>query len=293
MTGEDVFKIIYNGFLYVFMITTFLGIGISYTVAQLKEPLKRYNLMTRAVILNIILLPAIAFLFTLLFPVKEAVATGIILVAICPGAAFGPKLAQVERGDVPYSIGSMFLLAMISIITIPLSASLLLPGKFSLDPLVILQTLVLLELIPLLIALGLKAYYNELAEVWKPSIDQVSNISLIFLVVLMIISQLPAVISVIGSFALLISILLTIASLVLGYFMGGPREETRRVTSTTGTVRNNAVALLLAAPLQPLVTIVALVYAILAVVGGSLTAGQWAKTKIDEKTDEEELKQAA
>ncbi len=134
MTAKDLFDIIYNGFLYAFMITTFLGIGISYTASQLKEPLKRYNLMTRAVILNIILIPAIAFIFTLLFPIKEAVATGIILVAICPGAPFGPKLAQVENGDVPYSIGSMFLLAMISIITIPLSASLLLPGDFSLDP---------------------------------------------------------------------------------------------------------------------------------------------------------------
>lgn len=109
----------------------------------------------------------------------------------------------------------------------------------------------------------------------------------------MVVSQLSAVISVIGSLALLISVLLVIASLILGYVLGGPQEETRRVTATTGTIRNNAVALLLAAPLQPLVTIVALVYAMLAVVGGSLTAGQWAKSNKDKTADKKNLRKAA
>ncbi len=293
MTGQEVFNIIYNGFLYLFMITTFLSMGMGYTVAQLTEPLKRYSLMTRAVILNIILIPAVAYVLTLLVPVDEVVVTGIILVAICPAAAFGPKLAQMEKGDVPYGISSMFLLAILSMVTIPISATLLLPGDFSLSPSVILRTLILFELIPLTVGLGLRARYSELAETWQPSVSQTSSISLMVVIVLMVVSQISAVISLLGSMVLLVAVLLVGSSLIMGYFIGGPATETKRVTATTGAVRNNAVALVLAAPLEPLVTVVAFVYALLAVAGGALAAGEWAKRGKDKVTAEDELNSAA
>ena len=173
MTAQEVFDIIYIGFLYLFMITTFLSMGMSYTVAQM------------------------------------------------------------ENGDVPYALGSMFLLAILSIATIPISAPLLLPGDFSLSPLVILRTLILFELIPLTIGLGLRAHYSDPAESWQPSVSQMSTISLMVVIALMVVSQLSAVISLLGSFALLIAILLVGSSLIMGYFMSGPATETRRVTATT------------------------------------------------------------
>ena len=107
--------------------------------------------------------------------------------------------------------------------------------------------------------------------------NQTSSVSLKLVVVLMIVSQLQAVIGLIGSLALLVAVLIVIASLAMGYFLGGPGQATRRVTATTSTVRNNAVALVLAAPLDPLVSVVALAYALVAVVGGSVAAGEWAK----------------
>ncbi len=275
------------------MITTFLSMGMSYTVAQLAEPLKRYSLMTRAVILNIVLIPAVAYVLMQIFPVDEVIFTGIMLVAICPAAAFGPKLAQMGNGDVPYAIGSMFLLAILSIATIPISATLLLPGNFSLSLSVILRTLVLFELIPLAIGLGLRARYSEPVKSWRPSVIQTSSISLMVVIALMVVSQLSAVIGLLGSFALLVSILLVGISLIMGYFIGGPAKKTRRGTSTTGAVRNNAVALVLAAPLDPLVTVVALVYALLSVAGGTLAAGEWAKRDKNESTGEKKLESAA
>ena len=277
MTAEEVFGIIYNAVLYLFMITTFLGMGMSYTVQQILEPLKRYGLMGRLILVNIILIPLVAWLLTLVIPMEEAVATGIVLVAICPAAAFGPKLAQMEKGDVPYSIGGMFLLAVLSIVTIPISANLLLPGDFALDPVVILRTLVLFEFIPLVVGLFIRARYPDLADHWTPGVNQTSSIVLKLVVVLMAVSQIQAVIGLIGSWALLVALVVVLASLAMGYFLGGPGKATRRVTATTSTVRNNAVALVLAAPLDPMVTVAALAYALIAVVGGSLAAGEWAK----------------
>ena len=277
MSAEEVFGIVYNAVLYLFMITTFLGMGMGYTVGQILEPLRRYSLIARLILVNIILIPVVAWVLTLVIPMDDAVATGLVLVAICPAAAFGPKLAQMENGDVPYSIGGMFVLALLSIITIPISANLLLPGDFALDATVILRTLILFELIPLAVGLFIKARYPDIAESWGPSVNQTSSVSLKLVIVLMIVSQLQAVIGLIGSLALLVAVLIVIASLAMGYLLGGPSQATRRVTATTSTVRNNAVALVLAAPLDPLVSVVALAYALIAVVGGSVAAGEWAK----------------
>ncbi len=58
-------------------------------------------------------------------------------------------------------------------------------------------------------------------------------------------------------------------------------------------MRNNAFALVLAAPLEPLVTVVALVYALLAVAGGALAAGEWGNRSKKKAAGGENLKSAA
>jgi hypothetical protein len=58
-------------------------------------------------------------------------------------------------------------------------------------------------------------------------------------------------------------------------------------------VRNNAVALVLAAPLDPLVSVVALAYALIAVIGGSVVAGEWAKRDKAEEGEAEPVAEPA
>jgi BASS family bile acid:Na+ symporter len=143
------------------------------------------------------------------------------------------------------------------------------------------------------VGLFIKARYPDIAESWGPSVNQTSGISLKLVVVLMVVSQLQAVIGLIGSLALLVAVLIVIASLAMGYVLGGPGQATRRVTATTSTVRNNAVALVLAAPLDPLVSVVALAYALIAVIGGSVAAGEWAKRDKAKAGGEAEAAEAA
>ena len=133
-----------------------------------------------------------------------------------------------------------------------------------------------LEFTPLVVGLFIRARYPDIADHWTPGVNQTSSIALKLVVVLMVVSHFQAVIGLIGSWALLVTVVV-LASLAIGYFLGGPGKATRRVTATTSTVRNNSVALVLAAPLDPIVTVAALAYALIVVVGGSLAAGEWAR----------------
>jgi BASS family bile acid:Na+ symporter len=227
-----------------FVITSMLAMGMSLTVKQILDPLRNVRLVVLVLVGNFILVPALAWGLTAVLPLGQPQTTALILVGACAGAPFLPKLAQMSKGNLAFSVGMMVLLMVVTIFYAPLVLPLLLPGA-QVDALAIAQSLILLMLLPLAIGLLVKWRYAETAVSWQPHLSQASTYSLLLLIVAALLVQFRNIIGAIGSWLILGTLLLVVGALVIGYFLSVGSEAADRKVAALGTAQRNLSAALL------------------------------------------------
>ncbi|HEY7662714.1 MAG TPA: bile acid:sodium symporter [Xanthobacteraceae bacterium] len=86
-------------------------IGLRATFAELAETAREWRLLARAAVANYLLVPGAAIGLLLAFQATPMVAAGFLILAVCPGAPYGPPLAGVARANVAMAVGLMVVLA--------------------------------------------------------------------------------------------------------------------------------------------------------------------------------------
>ena len=261
-----------------FVITSMLAMGMSLTVKQILEPLRNVRLVVLVLVGNFVLVPALAWLLTVLLPMGQAQTTAIILVGACAGAPFLPKLAQMSKGNLALSVGLMVLLMIVTIFYAPLVLPLLLPGA-QVDALAIAQSLILLMLLPLGAGLLVRWRYAETAAGWQPHLSQASTYSLLVLIVAALVLQFRNIIGAIGSWLILGTLLLVIGAYLIGYLLSFGSDAAGRKVAALGTAqRNLAAALLVGASFgDPAILVMTLVACLVLMAPLLVTAGELGK----------------
>lgn len=243
---EQIIEVLANLSTLIFVISSMLALGLSLTIHQILAPLKDLGLVIRTLLANFVLVPLVAYLLKTVIPLNESLAIGLILLATAAGAPFLPKLTQVAKSNVALSVGVMVLLMVVTVIYVPIVLPLLLPGV-QVNPLDIGRSLVVLMLLPLGIGLFIKARYEDVAHTLEPAMAQASSTSLLAVFVLMLILNIDSVLGTIGSGAILAAVVLILASMAIGYGLGGGSTETRSVLGLGTAQRNIAAAMVVAA----------------------------------------------
>src|SRR5215475_8623587 len=154
--------------------------GLRVTFGELARVVGDLRLVTRAAVANYLLVPAFAVLLLVMFAAEPMVAAGFLVLAVCPGAPFGPLFAGIARADVPQAVGLMVILAGSSAIVSPLLLLLLarLFGSEALgiDPVGMVGALLIAQLLPLLFGLLLRHRSPKLAERLARPLEVVSKI---------------------------------------------------------------------------------------------------------------------
>jgi BASS family bile acid:Na+ symporter len=119
-------------------------------------------------------------------------------------------------------------------------------------------------LLPLAAALVAKARFPAAAARTRPILDRISNLSLILFTLLLITVNLNNVLAVFGTRAILAGLLFIIISFGIGWLLGGPEPDARRVLALGTAQRNIAAALVVAAQSfeDPKVVVMVIVVAI-------------------------------
>jgi BASS family bile acid:Na+ symporter len=242
---KGILQLIFNVSILVFVVGSMLGMGLSLTVKQIVEPLKNVRLVVYSILANFIVIPAFVYAMLLVLPVSEGESIGLILLSLSAGAPFLPKLAEIAKGNIPFSIGLMLLLMVITIFFLPLVLPLLLSGA-SVSSWAIAKSLIVMMLLPLIIALWIRAKFESLAGRVQPIFTQLTNIALLLITVTLLILHFQSMIDLIGP-GIIGIILLLLASLIFGYLMGGPSAATRSVLALGTAQRNISAAILVAA----------------------------------------------
>lgn len=261
----------------IFVLSTMFSMGLKLSVGQLVDALRDRWLLTKSLAVNLLAVPVVAFLLLRAIPVGPAYATGFLLLAVSPGAPFGPKFAEISDGDIAFASGLMAILCLLSVVTIPVSLVALAPGDVVVDPVAIGRMVLRIQLLPLLAGLALSYRYASLGTRLYGPIQRLSDYSFVALIVLLLVVYRGEMLTLVGTGTLALSAVVVAVSLALGYALGGPVRERREVLATTTTARNAAIALFIATAgfSNPDVLAVVLGFSFVSVVGAGGVAAVW------------------
>lgn len=80
------------------------GMGLTLSLNDFKEVVKRPKDVSIGVIAHFIIMPLVAFLLTVIFPISPQVAVGVILVGCCPSGTSSNVMSYLAKGDVALSV---------------------------------------------------------------------------------------------------------------------------------------------------------------------------------------------
>ena len=238
----DALSVIVQVSMLVFVVSSMLAMGFSLTVPAIIAPLKDARLVVFALAVNFVAIPLVAWAIQAVMDLDQDIYTGLLLMATAAGAPFLPKLAQVAKGNSAFSVGLMVLLMVTTVVYMPIVLPLMLSGV-DVSAWDIARSLIFLMLLPLGIALLVKARWSEIADGLQPHMAQASSLSILVLLVGAVILAWDSIISLIGTGGIIAILIFLLVSLGLGYFSGGSDPGTRSVMGLGTAQRNLAAAM--------------------------------------------------
>lgn len=232
------------------LIEMMLALGLSVTLAEVIGAVRNARRMALALLANYIVVPAVTVGLIAAFHPLPMVSAGFLILAVCPGAPFGPPFAAIARGNVPLSVGLMVVLAGSSAVLAPLMLSVLLPlvsgdQPLKVDSVKLVTTLLVTQLLPLCAGVLVRERWPLLASRLQKPANLASKI-LNLLAVILILGAQSAALSKIHLLGLFGMLLLLVASLAAGFLLGGPEFASRKTLALTTALRNVAVSLVIA-----------------------------------------------
>jgi bile acid:Na+ symporter, BASS family len=250
-----------------FVVSSMLAMGTGLTVGEIVAALRNHRLIVVALLANFVLMPLGALTLAKVLWLDEPLGVGLLVLGCAAGAPFLPKLAQLSKGNLPFAVGAMVLLMIITVGYLPIVLPLLLP-EVTVNPAKIAQSLIVLMLLPLGVGLFVKARHGRLSARVKPLLDRLSSISLVLLILLISVVNFDKVLQVFGTRGILAGLLFIAFGCLMGWLFGGPGDDTRRVLALGTGQRNIAAALVVGSQsfTDPGVTVMVVVVAIIGLV---------------------------
>lgn len=258
-------------------------IGLNVKLCEVTDIARNRSLLIRAAIANYICVPVITVGLLLWFHASPMVAAGFLIVAVCPGAAYGPPLTALAAGSVPAAVGLMVILAGSSAILAPVLLKLLLPiiaasAALNVNAAKVVVTLLISQLLPLFAGLGVREWRPLLADRLRPPAQRLSGFLNLAAVVLILAVHYQTLAAIrMRGFAGMF--MLVVASLAAGWFLGERGSENRKAMGLSTSVRNVAVGLVIATasfPDTPAVT-AALAYGLFQTLALAAIAFAWGR----------------
>lgn len=272
-----------NLLLTITLVEMMFAVGLGTAPRDVAAAVKQWRLTLRAAIANYVVVPAATVVLLLTFQARPMAAAGFLILAVCPGAPYGPPLTAIAKGNVATAIGWMAILATSSALLAPLLLGVLLPltsgdARLEIDAARLAGTLVLTQLAPVGAGSTLRAWRPGVAAKIQPAANRISKLL-----------NLAAIGSIIAlQFRMLLDIrwaafggmiALMVASLMAGWLLGGPERELRKTLAIVTSVRNAGVGMVIASSsfpgTQALTAVLA--YAIVDLLGALAVALWWGR----------------
>lgn len=235
--------------LQVSIVCTVFGYGLKTTTAALLEVVRRPALLMRSVFCVLVVVPALAFVLARVFEIKHEVEVALVALAISPVPPLLPMKEMKAGGRISYGLGLLALLALLSVVTIPLSIEILerlFNRSLAVAPFAVARLALITVLVPLVAGIVVHERAPALAERIAPGLSLGARLLLVVAAIALLAGVWRSVWEATGQGAVVAITLFIVVSLAVGHLLGGPERETSLVLGLSCACRHPAIAFTIA-----------------------------------------------
>jgi BASS family bile acid:Na+ symporter len=231
-----------------FVAVVMFSIGLRTSSGELVNVLRHRDLMTRTLVANCVLIPAIGFLLVRVFALAPEARIGVLLLAAIPGTPIALQFTRTAKTKLAFAAAMTFVLSLVSIAMTPLAIEAM-PEIVQRNerPVVLLITNIALYIgLPLCAGVWAARCAPKIAPRLELPLGLLATVVFLFLMWETRLVRRQALDAIRGRGAILAMILLLLFSMLIGWLAGGPDRETRRVLATSTGMRSVIVVLYIA-----------------------------------------------
>lgn len=231
-----------------FVFLVMFSIGLRVSGGELLEVLRNRPLITRMLLANCVLIPAIGFVLVKLFPLTPDATVGILLLAAIPGTPMALQFTRMAKTRLAFAAVMTFVLSVVSIALAPMAIEVMpQTAHHSERPLLNLIARILLYIAaPLYAGLRMARRVPKQAAGLVLPLEILATGVFLFLMWETRLARREALYAIAGRGTILAMFSLLIISMLIGWFIGGPDAESRRVLATSTGMRSVIVVLYIA-----------------------------------------------
>jgi bile acid:Na+ symporter, BASS family len=226
-----------------------LALGLKATFSDAIFLFRRPYQFVRAFFSMDVLMPLVALALILKFNLSPPVKIALGALSVSPVPPLFPKKAFQAGGQENYTLGLLVAAALLAIVVVPVTVEVFervvgVPLQMSVREIAIPVFKTILA--PLLVGMALRLSIPSFAKRTSEPIGMAASVLLILAVLPVFFIAARSMLTLIGNGTLLSFAVFAVAGLIIGYLIGGPEPESRRVLALATANRHPGVALALA-----------------------------------------------
>jgi len=230
----------------VFTVSNLAAMGLQVKMPDVLVAMQNKTALALIFVWGWILGPAFGYLITLVLPLEEPYEVVIYLASLAPCAPFLQQMVGKARGDVGFAGALIPLVAVGTVIFMPLMAPLLIKG-LTISTWALAKPLLLTILLPLLIGAAIRHYAASAATRMFPLVKGLALLSTLLTVVWCLVLYGKGMLSTAGELALLSMTVFMVGMGLITYSVGFNLKQNQRSVMALGMGTRNVAAVLAAA----------------------------------------------
>ncbi len=264
----------------IFTVSNLATMGLQVRMPQVAAALRNKKSLALILVWGWVLGPALGLLITKVLPLAEPYVVVVLLASLAPCAPFLQQMVSKARGDIGFAGALIPLVAVGTVVLMPLMAPVLIKGLTISTP-ALAKPLLLTILLPLIIGAAIRHYAEKGATKVFPAVKGLALVSTLLTIVWCLVIYGRGMLNTAGEFALLsMTIFMVVMGLITYRFGFGMKQDQRSVMSLGMGTRN--VAAVLAAALaipnaDPRIVVMTVMWTLWSVVLSAIGAKIFAK----------------
>ena len=266
---------IFSPLILVFTVSNLFVMGLQANMPEVIVALKNKKSMALIFVWGWVLGPALGLLIVWALPLAEPYVVVVLLCSLAPCAPFLPPMVEKARGDVNFAGAFVPLVAVGTVVFMPLIAPLLIKG-LTISTVALAKPLFLTLLVPLIIGAAIRHYAGAVATKIFPAVKGFALLTTLTMFVSCLMLYGREMLATAGSFALLSMTIFMVVMGLITYLFGFGMKQNQRSVMALGMGTRNFAAVLIAVMtvpnLDPLVITMIVIWVLWSIVLSAVAA---------------------
>lgn len=273
-------QITFSPLVLIFTVSNLAAMGLQVEMPNVILALRNKKALALIFVWGWILGPALGYLITKLLPLAEPYVIVMLLASLAPCAPFLQQMVGKARGDVGFAGALIPLVAVGTVVLMPLMAPLLIKGV-TISTWSLAKPLLLTILLPLVIGAAIRHYAATTATAIFPTVKSIAQLSTLVTIVWCLLIYGRGMLNTAGELALGSMTLFMVGMALITYRLGFGMEQSQRSVMALGMGTRNVAAVLAAAfaipNADPRIVIMVIMWTLWSVVLAAIAARIFAK----------------